>query len=139
MTAAEELTLLFLLLIISLQLMPEAPVAGKEADTWSNQVQEAKAAIGLKADRLAATYGEVLHVSKDDVLWGVGQVSTLSAACLLHWLIAALGPQSLAASGHKGCLDIAKRHGLLYAGFTTALQEKSTYIALGARQLVCTC
>ncbi|KAL3144812.1 hypothetical protein ABBQ38_001921 [Trebouxia sp. C0009 RCD-2024] len=65
-------------------LMPPAELAdavkavqqlvGDEASDWDLRVLEAQQAVTIQARALAGTYGGLLNVSTDDVLWGMGQV-----------------------------------------------------------------
>lgn len=48
--------------------------AGDEASDWDLRVLEAQQAVTIQARALAGTYGGLLNVSTDDVLWGMGQV-----------------------------------------------------------------
>lgn len=50
--------------------------AGPEAQDWDVQVQEAKDAVNFQASAMATAYGKELNVGTDDVLWGMGQVTS---------------------------------------------------------------
>ena len=50
--------------------------AGPEAEDWDAQVQEAKDAVNFQASAMATAYGKKLNVGTDDILWGMGQVTS---------------------------------------------------------------
>lgn len=50
--------------------------AGPEAEDWDAQVQEAKDAVNFQASAMATAYGKELNVGTDDILWGMGQVTS---------------------------------------------------------------
>lgn len=60
---------------------------GEEAHDWEGKVQEAKEAVSFQAKAMATAYGKTLHVTADDILWGMGQVCTsLTLLGVLHIL-----------------------------------------------------
>lgn len=48
--------------------------AGDEASDWDLRVLEAQQAVTIQARALAGSYGSLLNVTTDDILWGMGQV-----------------------------------------------------------------
>ena len=48
--------------------------AGAEAADWDTRIQEAREAVNFQANAMASAYGQVLNVTTDDILWGMGQV-----------------------------------------------------------------
>lgn len=49
--------------------------AGDEAAEWDIRVLEAQQAVTMQASVMAGAYGSLLNVTKDDILWGMGQVT----------------------------------------------------------------
>ncbi len=64
--------------------------AGEEAQDWDEKVQEAKDAVTFQANAMATAYGKELHVTANDILWGMGQVLPLP---LLPLQVLSRGPQ----------------------------------------------
>ena len=56
---------------------------GDEAAEWDIRVLEAQQAVNMQASAMAGAYGNLLNVTTDDILWGMGQVTVqLTLACV---------------------------------------------------------